>query len=117
MRRAREARALATAVASSVLGNSPTISHLLPPVCTHSSYCFHLAMNKFSVSHSPELYSADSVQIMFKRNIDIEIQFHRLIGSLFPGFQHIIRVPVLMRHALLRRSQSQNLENDIFFVD
>src|ERR1041385_6556808 len=50
IRRAREARALATAVASSVLGNNPIISHLLSPVCTHSSYCFHLAIDN-SVSH------------------------------------------------------------------
>src|SRR5580765_7161006 len=52
MRRARAERALATAVASSVLGNSPTISHLFSAVWTQSSYCFHLAISyQFSVSH------------------------------------------------------------------
>src|SRR5262249_10438788 len=44
MRRARRARLLATAVGTSALGKTPIISHLLSPVCTQSSYCFHLAM-------------------------------------------------------------------------
>ena len=44
MRRVRAVRALATAVARSVLGNRPTISHLFSEDCTQSSYCFHLAI-------------------------------------------------------------------------
>src|SRR5215472_15688134 len=46
MTRARRARVLATAVARSLVGKTPIISHLLSPVCTQSSYCFHLAMGK-----------------------------------------------------------------------
>src|SRR5215469_211794 len=46
MTRARRERVLATAVARSLVGKTPIISHLLSPVCTQSSYCFHLAMGK-----------------------------------------------------------------------
>src|SRR5579864_8410445 len=45
IRRVRVVRVLATTVASSVVGNKPTISHLFWAVCAHSSYCFHLAIN------------------------------------------------------------------------
>src|SRR5258708_36201592 len=49
IRRVRQERFWATAVGSSVLGNKPIISHLLSPVCTQSSYCFHLAMARLSL--------------------------------------------------------------------
>src|SRR5450432_4904008 len=51
MRRVRIARALAMAVGRSVLGKMPMISHLLSPICTHNSYCFHLAITAQHPAH------------------------------------------------------------------
>src|SRR5260370_16396629 len=60
MRRVRRDRLLATAVGISAFGKTPIISHLLSPVCTQSSYCFHFAIALGSQEH-PDATHASSV--------------------------------------------------------